>query len=192
MTVDPTIKMTDATHGAGTIEDSTLFANYPNYNYADFLFNSIGLTQASYGTARTVIKLTGFINSSLYQSLSADQIISVKFGAAEASGRPAQFIHLYPLTGNTTWTETTVTWNNVGSYSTAMDCGDYLTDSWFTKFDITDLVKAWKAGTYSANAGFMNFKMTVELTRDAPIYGTYIIVLGTIEECNAEISHTHK
>ncbi len=45
--------------------------------------------------------------------------------------------------------------NSTGSYSTAMDCGDYLTDSWFTKFDITDLVKAWKAGTYSANAGFI-------------------------------------
>ncbi len=43
----------------------------------------------------------------------------------------------------------------MGSYSTALDCGDYLTDSQFTKFDITELVKGWKNNTYSAQAGFI-------------------------------------
>ncbi len=155
VTIDPTITVSNELTGAGAIEDSILFSAYPRYNYGAFLFNSIGTTQASYGTARTVVKLTGLINSAEYQSLPAERIKSVKFVATEASGRPAQLIHLYPLTENTTWTESTITWNNAGAYSTALDCADYMTDSQKTEFDITPLVRAWKAGTYPADAGFI-------------------------------------
>lgn len=78
----------------------------------------------------------------------------VSFYVKEGAGSSSQYINLYPLT-NTTWTETTVTWNNIGNYNTSNNYGNNLTNNQWTAFDITNLVKGWKNGTYSADAGFI-------------------------------------
>ncbi len=100
------------------------------------------------------MRLTGLIGSETYQQLMADQITSVKFYAKEASGGTSQFVNLHPLT-NTAWTEATVTWANIGEYDSSVNYGANMFNNQFTAFDITGLVKAWKAGTYSEDAGFI-------------------------------------
>lgn len=155
VTIDPSITVSDNTHGENAIEDAPIFAGFPNINCGAFLYNRAGTPDSTYGIGRTVVKLSGLINSDAYQSITASQITSVNFYAKESSGGSRQFINLYPLTSNTTWTESTVTWNNIGSYTTAVNYGATMYNNQWTAFDITNLVKAWKNGTYSADAGFI-------------------------------------
>ena len=72
----------------------------------------------------------------------------------EASGVNNQTIKFHPL-NSTSWTETGVTWNNVGSINISVNFGITLTAASWSSFNITNLVKGWKNGTYSANAGFI-------------------------------------
>ncbi len=155
VTVDPTVTVSDKVQGASSIEDAPVFELQPNRNCGTYLYNSVGTTSASYGVGRTAVRLGGLLNLDIYPSLTADQITSVSFHAKDASGSGSQFINLYPLVGNTTWTESNVTWNNVGSYSVAKNYGASMRTGQWTTFDITDLVKAWKNGTYPAQAGFI-------------------------------------
>ncbi len=153
--IDPSITVSDNTHEANAIEDAPIFEGYPNTNCGAFLYNRVGTPNSTYKIGRTVVKLSGLINHSEYQTIAASQIINVTFYAKESSGGSKQFINLYPLTSNTTWTESTVTWNNIGSYTTEVNYGATMYNNQWTAFDITNLVKAWKNGTYSANAGFI-------------------------------------
>lgn len=155
VTIDPSITVSDNTHGAGAIEDAPIFAGYATRNFGTYLYNRMGTPSANYGIGRTVVKLSGLINSHAYQSITANQITNVSFYAKESSGGNTEYINIHPLTSNTTWTESTVTWNNVGSYSTAVNYGNTMYNGQWTAFNITNLVKAWKNGTYSANAGFI-------------------------------------
>lgn len=155
VTIDPSITISDTTNGSNAIEDSPIYSGYPNRNFATYLYNPAGTADSDYGIGRTVVRLNGLINSSIYSSITASQITSVTFNVKEASGSSSQYVNLYPLTSNTTWTESTVTWNNVGSYSTSVNYGASMTNGQWTSFNITNLVKAWKNGTYSSAAGFI-------------------------------------
>ena len=155
VTVDPTVTVSDKVQGASSIEDAPVFELQPNRNCGTYLYNSVGTTSASYGVGRTAVRLGGLLRLSEYQSVEASRITKVTFHAKDASGSGSQFINLYPLVGNTTWTESNVTWNNVGSYSVAKNYGASMRTGQWTTFDITDLVKAWKNGTYPAQAGFI-------------------------------------
>ncbi len=155
VTIDPTITISDSATGSGAIQDAPIFSGYPNKNYGTYLYNRVGTPSSAYGVGRTVVKLTGLLNSAEYKSISANQIESVIFYAKEASGSAAQYINLYPLISNTTWTESTITWNNVGSYTTSMNCGASMSYGKVAQFDITNMVRAWKGGGLPANAGFI-------------------------------------
>ncbi len=154
VTIDPSITV-DISQDPYAIMDAPIFSGYPSNNYGSFIYNRVG-TVPGYGVGRTVVKLPGLTNSSEYSSL-ADytQIKNVKFYVTEASGTTNQLVHLYPLVYNTSWTEYSITWNNVGQHSTAIDSTATLFCNTTTYFDITALVQAWKKGTYSANAGFI-------------------------------------
>ena len=155
VTIDPSITVSDNTHGDGAIEDAPIFSGYPGSNFGAYLYDRVGTPNSTYGVGRTVIRLRGLINSSEYKTVSASKIKSVTFYTRDSSGGASQYINLYPLTSNTTWTESGVTWNNVGSYTTSVNYGNTMTGGQWTAFDITALVKAWKNGTQSANAGFI-------------------------------------
>lgn len=155
VTIDPSITISDNTHGANAIEDSPIYAGRPDKNYGTYVYNPAGTPDSTNGVGRTVVRLNGLINSSEYASLTASQISNVTFNVKEASGTSAQTVNLHPLTGNTTWTESTVTWNNIGSFTTSVNYGASMSGGQWTAFDITGLVKAWKSNTYSANAGFI-------------------------------------
>ncbi len=156
VTIDPTITISDNETGTGSILDAPIFKGYPSKNYGNYYYNSVGTTSSAYGIGRTVVKLPGLYNSEEYLSISdADQIQSVIFGAKDATGGSSQRIYLYPLTENTTWTESNVTWNNVGAYSTALSYSASLKYGQVTEYDITEFAKAWINGEYSATAGFI-------------------------------------
>ncbi len=155
VTIDPSITVSDSTHGIGAIEDSPVFSGYATRNFGSFLYNRMGTPSSTYGIGRTVVKLSGLTSSDEYKSISGVQITDVKFYAKESSGGSSQFINLYPLTENTTWTESTVTWNNVGAFDTSVNYGATMFNNQWTAFDITNLVKSWKNQIYSASAGFI-------------------------------------
>lgn len=154
VTIDPSITVSDS-DTSGSIIDAPIFAGHPDRNYGAYTYNRVGTPAGSYGIGRTVVKLSGLTSRTEYQTITANQITNVAFYAREGSGGARQYINLYPLTGNTTWTESSVTWNNIGAYTTSVNYGNTMYGNQWTAFDITDLVKAWKNGTYSADAGFI-------------------------------------
>ena len=156
VTIDPTITISDSESGANSIQDAPIFSARPSSNHGTYEYDRVGTPSAEFGVGRTVVRLYGLINSSTYINTSITDIVSVKFYAKEATGSATQYINLYPLQ-NTGWTESGVTWNNIGVYynTTSNDYGASMAYAQLTEFDITGLVLAWKSGTYSANAGFI-------------------------------------
>ena len=159
--IDPSITISDNTHGANAIHDASVFSGYPNSNFGGYVYNRVGKPSNDYGVGRTVVRLNKLLDYTFYQNISADRIENITFNVLEGTGTSAQNINLYPL-NNTSWTENTVTWNNVGSYSTTVNYSNTLINNQWAAFDITNLVKSWKNGRYDANAGF---SLTAELLR---------------------------
>lgn len=155
VTIDPTVKVSDTQNGAGAIQDAPIFKGYPDKNFGIYLYNRVGTPSAAYGIGRTAVKLDALIHSNEYRTISANQITRVIFYVKEASGGASQFINLHPLLSNKTWTEKTVTWNNVGTYAATINCGTTMCSGKVSGFDITRIVKDWKNGAYPAEAGFI-------------------------------------
>ena len=155
VTIDPTITVSDNTHGKGAIEDAPIYQGYPNTNFGTYIYNPVGTPAEEYGVGRTVVRLTDLISSTEYASISAAQITDVTFYVKEGSGGSTQYINIYPLFSNTTWTESTVTWNNVGLSMPLANYAGILMGGQWSEFNITSLVKAWKNETYPASAGFI-------------------------------------
>ena len=156
VTIDPTITVSDNTHGANAIQDAPIFQGYPNSNFGTYLYNRVGTPDSSYGVGRTVVKLSGFTSSVEYTSIPVSKITSVLFYARESSGGSTQTINLHPITSVTSWTESTVTWNTIGTnFNSSVNYGGNMSGSQWTAFDITYLVKDWKNNLYAANCGFL-------------------------------------
>lgn len=155
VTIDPSLTVSDTANGINSIEDAPVYAGYPNTNFGAYLFNPIGTPDSTFGVGRTVVRLNGLINSDVYTQITPTQIQDVTFHILDVSGTVTQNVNLHPLTDNTTWTESTVTWNNVGGYTTDANYGTSMGAGTWAEFDITDLVKAWKNYTYFKNAGFI-------------------------------------
>lgn len=154
VSIDPTLTVSDNTHGAGAIEDITIYSGTPNAN-CDWSYLHCGYYDSTYKVARTMFRLTGLLSSSAYQSATAGEITSVQFHIQEATGTAALPVHIYSNTGSAAWTETGATWKNAGHvlgtiYATASPGVNQA-----VSYDITNLVKAWKNGTESAQAGFI-------------------------------------
>lgn len=154
--IDPTVTLSDNTNGSGTIEDAPIYSGYANKNYGGYIYDRAGYGGTSYKIGRTVIRLAGLLESSAYINSTADNISSVLFYIADASGTAATTVNLYPLNSNSDWTESNVTWNNVGTYASTSYASARPSYGNYASFDITDLVKAWKNGSYtSGECGFV-------------------------------------
>lgn len=156
VTIDPTITVSCGTvSGTKYIVDAPIFQGLPNQNFGGYSYNSLGTPDSTFGKGRTCIKTPGFVSYTAYSSISSDQIISTYFYIKDASGNPSRYIKLYPMT-NTTWTESSVTWNSVySSYNSSYDYGNILGNTTWASFNITPVVKKWKSGSLSSSAGFM-------------------------------------
>ena len=169
--IDPDI-VVETTSDTSLIIDAPVFALKPNLNAGTWQYESIGYTDSTYGLARTVVKLSGLLNNSTYQNLTADKITNVTFSAKEATGNSTKTVKLHPITGSPTWTETSVTWNNYGSFDTSANYGGTLSGDQWTNFNITNLVKAWKNGSYNGNGCFIFIMGGTESSQCRALYST--------------------
>ena len=154
VSIDPTLTVSDNTHGAGAIEDITIYSGTPNAN-CDWPYLHCGYYNSTYKIARTMFRLTGLLSSSEYQTANAAAITSAEFHIQEATGTAALPVHIYSNTGNATWTETGATWNNAGHILGSIYATTSPGVNQAVSYNITNLVKAWKNNTESAQAGFI-------------------------------------
>lgn len=159
--IDPTLSVSDNTHGINAIQDITLYSGRPNTN-CNWQYLACGYYDSTYQRGRTLVRLSGLTSSSAYTSATADQIASVKFYIKEATGSATRQINLYHNFCSEDWVETTATWNSI--FLTAND-GSFNSDTLYatanavsntyTEFDITQLVKQWKTWVHSPDKGFI-------------------------------------
>ncbi len=156
VTIDPDLTISDANNGSGAIEDTTLFSGTPNLNTGDWVYNTAGYVDETYGAGRILVRLPGLYNSSVFQGLEPNDINSCIFYCTRTSIKSTESVKLYLSNG--AWTESTATWSNFGNGSNY-----YSGTAWSTvafngtalSFNISALVRAWKRGTYSASDGFV-------------------------------------
>ena len=108
VTIDPTLTVSDNTHGAGVIEDAPIYEGYPTSNFGSYQYNRAGYAGTTYKRGRTVVRLTGMLANEHYSKILGAQIESVQFYVADATGTSNVNIKLFPLTSNSTWTEPTL------------------------------------------------------------------------------------
>ena len=153
--IDPSLEISDSVNYANAIIDSPVYSGKPTINMGTALYNPIGYLDSAYQTGRTAVKLPGLANDSTYQSLNENGIISASFHIKDSSGTAAKAVNIYALTSNSTWTETSLTWNTVGDTSPAVQATANVGGGAWSSFNITNLVKDWKTETYDINCGFI-------------------------------------
>ena len=153
VTIDPTVTVRDSADVSGTVEDAPVFSGYANRSFGDYVFNNIGYVDG-YKLARTAFRLTSLLADSNYNQLSAEQLNSVSFHLKGSGGQFAN-LSLHALTENATWTESTLTWNNLGAYSETAYTTVRMGSSVWKTFDITALAKDWKTGAQNPDCGFV-------------------------------------
>ena len=169
VSIDPTLEVND-NNAAGSIEDVSIYQGKPTTN-GNWTYLHSGYYDSTYTVSRTLFRLTGLISSSVYQELNASQINSVEFHIWEASGTAATNVSLRANTGSATWTESGATWNNAGvTLGATYDTRSVGINAQAT-FDITQLVKDWKAGTQNAQKGFV-LQSSNETSRDKAFYSS--------------------
>ena len=169
VTIDPSFSISTDQYSSNII-DAAVYANKPTMNAGTWQYDNIGYTDSTYGLARTVIKLSALLSNSTYQNLTANQINNVTFSVKEATGNSSKTVKLHPITGTPTWTESTVTWNNYGSFDTTVNYGGTLSGDQWTVFNITNLVKAWKNGSYNGNGCFIFIMGGTENSQNRALY----------------------
>ena len=176
VSIDPTLTISDSTHGAGAIEDITIYSGTPTAN-CDWSYLHCGYYSSTYKVGRTLFRLSGLLSSNEYKGASAADITSAEFHIKETTGTAALEVSIYANTGTSTWTETGATWNNAGhvlgaQYATASPGVNEA-----VSYDITNLVKAWKNGTETAQKGFI-LKSSNETTLDKAFYSSEIATIS--------------
>ena len=154
VTIDPKIEKKSGANSS-YIEDTTIYSGKPNLVTGTWTYNHTGFLSDGYNKGRMLVRTPGLYNDPEFSGIQASQIDSAKFYIKEATGSASQEVKLYAYTG-VSWSENTATWNNTspnGSY-TLIDTkypsyGDY------AEYNVTNLIKGWKNGTYSASLGFM-------------------------------------
>jgi uncharacterized protein (TIGR03034 family) len=154
VTIDPTLTVSDNTHGAGAVEDAPVFSGKPNKNFGSYVYNTIGYHSADYGTAMTVVRLAGLLSDDIYESLSESNIENVTFYMKDG-GSSSAAVNIHAVTGSDTWTESNVTSSNLGAYSMAIYATDTMGGGSWGEFNITYLVRLWKNGTLNPQRGFV-------------------------------------
>ncbi|MGM9681044.1 MAG: DNRLRE domain-containing protein [Eubacteriales bacterium] len=155
VTVDPTLTVSDNTNGSGAIEDCPIYQDRPDKNHGTYIYNRVGYADDGYGVGRTAVRFNGLINSTTYQNLLGCQIVDAKFYVKESSGGSTVTAYMYPIY-NTTWTESGLTWNNLGSYSSAGYVSDAtLKGNSVCVFDVKSYLKSCKSGSYSLSGGLL-------------------------------------
>ena len=172
VSIDPTLTVSDNTHGAGAIEDVTIYSGRPNVN-GNWTYLHCGYYDATYKVARTLVRLTGLYNDYIYRETAPADILSAEFHIREATGTAGQTINLYLNGGSIDWTESGATWANAGAVPTgsaiASASPSYDNDA---VFNILNLLRTWKIQPINYTyAGFV-LKSTNETSIDKAFYSS--------------------
>lgn len=154
VTIDPTISV-QASISSAYIEDVAILSGLGNTATGAWSTVYTGFLSEATGISRTLVRLPGLINNSTYSSIPSALITSAKFCVYEQTTAGTGTVSLYNYVG-TSWTENGATWNNVSynGYSSLFDTQTPVGGT-LVEFNITNLVKGWKNGTYSSASGFM-------------------------------------
>ena len=173
VTIDPDITISDTNNGSGAIEDTTVFSGTPNLNTGDWVYNTAGYVDDTYGAGRILVRLPGLYNSERFQSLTADRILSATFYTTKSSSKVPDYINLYRGT-DTKWGENTATWNNAANqYATDGNLGTSSASSSVVAFNITSLVRAWRNNYLFPSTGFMLINQNeMDVTKKFGIYSS--------------------
>jgi|GEM_PF-3466147 len=153
VSVDPTFTVIDGEISNSAIEDIVIFEGKPNSTYTSMQYNTVGYADATLLEGRTAFRLAGIYNHAVFNDPSHYEITSAEFHVW-GYGSATQTVTLHPLSGNTAWTESNATWNNIGTYGEAV--GSVTVNGYAEAvFDITDLVHGWQEEMYNPHAGFL-------------------------------------
>lgn len=115
VSIYPSFTVSDTTHGTGAIFDSPVYSGLPNSNFGNYVFNRAGYADSTYQIGRTAIKIPALSGDPEYSDLSAEAVESAEFYVTDSSGSSQKTVNIYALTSNSTWTESSLTWNMVGT-----------------------------------------------------------------------------
>ena len=154
LSVTSSITVKDTGTVANAIEDTSIYSGRPTMN-ANWPYMHCGYYSSDYKIGRILVRLPGLTSHDTYQSMAANDIVSAIFYIKEATGTAGLQINLHANTGSSAWTESGATWSNAGvalstTYTYATANGNAVTG-----FDITALVKDWKANPQNAAKGFV-------------------------------------
>lgn len=166
VTIDPSITI-PAENTA--IQDATIYSGTPDMN-ANWTYLHAGYYDDTYKIARTLFRFPGLTGSSTYLFPEEFTITSVKFHIWEATGSAPQTVNICSFFGLDTWTESTVTWNDIGTADKVYATGSpgYGNE---TLYNITQLVRAWQNGDENPTIGLM-LKSSNETSVDKAFYST--------------------
>jgi len=166
VTIDPSITI-PAENSA--IQDATIYSGTPDMN-ANWTYLHAGYYDDTYKIARTLFRFPGLTGSSTYLFPEEYTITSVKFHIWEATGSAPQTVNICSFFGLDTWTESTVTWNDIGTADKVYATGSpgYGNE---TLYNITQLVRAWQNGDENPTIGLM-LKSSNETSVDKAFYST--------------------
>lgn len=100
---------------SSTIDDTVIYSEKEDRNYGSRNYHNVGYHSTTYGIGRMLVKFPGLETNTTYLNLTPAQIRSAEFCMYTASNYTASSNHLsdvYRLKENTTWSESTVTWES--------------------------------------------------------------------------------
>lgn len=188
--IDPSIKYNDRDY----IHDAPIYTARADEACGNHLVSYVGKYEDAYGIGRLLVRFPEMRESgSVFRSLDADEIISVKmYLYNSARGSYTATIKAYQFLGTIGWDESTVTWNNAGANSlgnlqASVDISS--STSGYCAFDITDAAKLWvgnlRTADYrsqegiifvNANESDINYARSFRMSNFGASYTPYIIV----------------
>ena len=153
--IDPTLEISQNIQGIDSIVEATVFSGFPEQNFGDYQYCTLGQINAGYGIARTIVRFDGLASDAVYNSISSTDITSAKFYVKEATGVTAHNVSVLYNQSATAWTETGITWNTLSTHLSAPIATANLANNEWTTFDLTDYVSRCKAGELTLSSGLV-------------------------------------
>ena len=169
VSIDPTLEVSDNTHGAGAIEDATLYSGVPTLNSGSWQYLHCGYYDSTYQVSRTAIGVAGLFDDDEFWQIQANTISYAKFYIKEAGWTAGVTVNMHEI--NASWSENTINWSTHGSrYSSTVIASASPSYGNFAEFDITEVVQDWRARD-DQGYGFM-LVSTNETSVDKTLYSS--------------------
>lgn len=169
VSIDPTLEVSDNTHGAGAIEDATLYSGVPGLNSGSWQYLHCGYYDSTYQVSRTAFMPIGMMDDTDFWDIPYNGVTSAKFYVKEAGWTAGVTVNLHRITAS--WDENTITWSShYNKYDSTVSASASPSYGNYAEFDITALVQYWRYYEDYGN-GFMLIS-TNETSVDKTLYSS--------------------